>query len=290
MLTLDDIRKKKAEYHYTNRQLADLSGVPLGTLQKVLGNVTRSPRYETLQALSAVFEKNSSRSYMDIADENSDVMCIRDPGIAYGVSKSVLPNPLIAVNWHEYDRQGTYTLDDYLALPDDQRVELIDGVIYDMATPTTIHQLICSEVYRLIANYIHDNKGSCIPFIAPTDVQLDCDNLTIVQPDVLIVCDRFKINRKRVLGAPDFVLEVLSPSTRNKDIFIKGAKYMQAGVKEYWMVDPIKNTVTTFDFRIQDDVEIRIYSFEDKVPMALYDGDFVIDFKEISDYISFIPD
>ena len=288
MLTLDEIRKKKEEYRYTNQQLSKLSGVPLGTLQKVLGNVTKSPRYETLKALSAVFEKSQGKrniNYLkDAARFQADEqLVLRDSAPQYA-----LPNPVIAVNWNTYDRQGTYTLDDYLALPDDQRVEMIDGVFYDMGSPTSPHQLIGGEVYRQVSNYIHEHKGNCIPFIAPTDVQLDCDNRTIVEPDVMIVCDRSKINRKRIFGAPDFVLEVLSPSTRNKDIFIKGAKYMQAGVKEYWMVDPMKKTITTYDFRNIDDVEIQLYTFKDNVPIALYDGDLVIDFKEIEDYISFI--
>jgi Uma2 family endonuclease len=213
---------------------------------------------------------------------------VSEPELAYGSSNPVLPNPLIAVNRNSYDRQGTYTLEDYLALPDEQRVELIDGVFYDMGAPTSPHQLIGGEVHRQLANYIRKKKGSCIPFIAPTDVQLDCDNRTIVQPDVMIVCDRSKINRSRIFGAPDFVLEVLSPSTRNKDIFVKGMKYMQAGVKEYWMVDPMKKTVTTYDMRIPEETEMRMYTFEDTVPLALYDGDLAIDFKEIADYIAFI--
>ncbi len=287
MLTLDEIRRKKEQYRYTNKQLSVLSGVPLGTLQKVLGNVTKSPRYETLQALSSVFENNQERhrSYKEeMLERQKNLSMLGEAQAAYDVS-----NPIVAMNWNHYDRQGTYTLDDYLALPDEQRVELIDGVIYDMGAPTSPHQLIGGEVYRQVSNYIHAQKGTCIPFIAPTDVQLDCDNRTMIQPDVLIVCDRSKINRKRVFGAPDFVLEVLSPSTKNKDIFIKGAKYLRAGVKEYWIVDPVKETVTTYDFRVKDDAQIETYTFKDKVPMALYDGDLVIDFNEIAEYISFIP-
>lgn len=294
MLTLDEIRRKKEEYHYTNKQLAKLSGVPLGTLQKVLGNVTQSPRYETLLALSAVFEggyeQHRKTTYFgeDSQQGAAEPLFIGEAEPAYNVKKKVLPNPLIAVNWNNYDRQGTYTLDDYLALPDDQRVELIDGVIYDMSSPTSPHQLIGGEVHRQIANYIRGKKGKCVPFISPMDVQLDCDNRTIVEPDVMIVCDRSKVTRKRIFGAPDFVLEVLSPSTRNKDIFIKGAKYMQAGVKEYWMANPMKKTIMTYDMRVEGDPVINMYTFEDKVPVALYDGDLVIDFKDIDDYISFI--
>ena len=294
MLTIEEIRRKKEETHITNQQLASLSGVPLGTVQKVLGNVTKSPRYETLQALSAVFEKQrkiplSYQRYIEEQRERQSLM-VSEPEPVYNIPRPDLPSPVIAVNWNTYDRQGTYTVDDYLALPNEQRVELIDGVIYDMGAPTSPHQLIGGEVFRQVSNYIREHKGKCIPFIAPTDVQLDCDNHTMVQPDVLIVCDRSKINRLRVFGAPDFVLEVLSPSTKNKDVLIKSNKYINAGVKEYWMVDPMKKTIMTYDNRKPDDLEMKMYTFEDKIPMMLYEGDLVIDFKEIADYISFIPE
>ena len=293
MLTLDEIRRKKDEYRITNKQLSKLSGVPLGTIQKVLGNVTRSPRYETIQALSAVFEGTQHRtvSYLErVSDSEKEAgkYCVNEPLPEYAAAGHALPDPVIAVNWNTYDRQGTYTLEDYLELPEDQRVEMIDGVIYDVGSPTSPHQLIGAEIYRQAANFIRGRKGSCVPFIAPTDVQLDCDNRTIVQPDVMIVCDRSKINRSRVFGAPDYVLEVLSPSTRNKDIFLKSYKYMKAGVKEYWMVDPMHKTITTYDLRVKDNAVMHMYTFEDKVPMMLYDGELVIDFKEIDEYISFI--
>lgn len=287
MLTLEEIREKKEAYGFTNEQLAKVSGVPLGTLQKVLGNVTKSPRYETLRALSSVFEKRQVPKVVYLDREPGPDDLVGEPEADY---QPVLPSPALAVNWHNYDRQGTYTLEDYLALPNEQRVELIDGVIYDMGAPTAPHQLIGAEIYRLAANYIREKKGLCIPFIAPTDVQLDCDIHTIIQPDVMIVCDRSKVNRSRIFGAPDYVLEVLSPSTRNKDIFLKSLKYMRAGVKEYWMVDPMKKTVTTYDFRDPEDADMKLYTFADKVPMALFDGDLVIDFQEIADYISFIPE
>ena len=281
MMTVDQIIQSKKEHHYTNEQLSRLSGVPLGTVQKVLSKTTKSPRYETLLALSAVFEKlNKAVVYPIKKGPNADQL--GESGFAYQIN----PYP-VAENTHSYDRQGTYTLEDYLTLPDEQRVELIDGVIYDMSSPTSFHQLIGGFIYSQIMQFIREKGGSCIPFIAPMDVQLDCDNRTIVQPDVMIVCDRSKINRQRIFGAPDFVIEVLSPSTKRKDILIKGYKYQNAGVKEYWMINPDSKTVTVYDFR--EDIDVTTYSFEDNVPILLYDGECVIDFKEIDDYISFIP-
>ena len=277
MLTIEMIKRKKAEYGFTNAQLSRLSGVPLGTVQKVLGNITKSPGIETVKALSEVFEKEEKYSNYDFEGKAES---FDEPVAAYRVN-----HPARQWNIHHYDRQGTYTIDDYLALPDEQRVEMIDGVFYDMAAPTPYHQLIGGEIFVTISNFIRKNKGSCIPFMSPVDVQLDCDDKTMVQPDVAIVCDRDMINHTRIVGAPDFVCEVLSPSTKVKDVMIKGAKYHGAGVKEYWIIDPNKKTVMVYDFR--NGLEINTYTFEDKIPVLIYDGKLEINMKEIDEYISF---
>ncbi|HAV28054.1 MAG TPA: hypothetical protein DCX23_07040, partial [Lachnospiraceae bacterium] len=184
-------------------------------------------------------------------------------------------------------KQGEYTLEDYLAIPDERRVELIDGVIYDMSSPLGHHQIIAGQIYFHLVSYISGKGGPCIPFIAPIDVQLDCDDKTIVQPDVLILCDRSKYTPQRIVGAPDFVVEVLSKSTREKDMFLKLNKYRSAGVREYWMVDPDKKTVIAYNFENDDD--LSVYTFRDKVPVGIYGGDCVIDFAPIDDYVSQLP-
>ena len=129
-------------------------------------------------------------------------------------------------------KQGDYTLEDYYAIPDDIRVELIDGVIYDMSAPTSVHQLLTGFLFTQFMNHVMKEKGSCLPIVSPIDVQLDCDDRTMLQPDVVIVCDRKKVVHRCVYGAPDFVLEILSPSSRKKDSIIKLNKYMNAGVRE----------------------------------------------------------
>lgn len=279
MLTIEEIRKKKAEYGYTNEQLSRLSGVPLGTLQKIMGNETKTPRYETLKALSSVFEKPDPENLADYV--------IADPGM---VKEEPAPYGFkhrpIARNQHVYDRQGFYTLEDYLALPDEQRVELIDGYFFDMGAPTAEHQSICGFLYAELFNYIRRNKGGCMPFIAPTDVQLDCDNRTVLQPDVFVVCDPKRITHARIFGQPDLVIEVLSPSTKGKDMFIKNIKYRDAGVREYWMVDSRNRQVIVYLFgKDENDFELKTYSFADTVPVHIYNGDLQIDFKEVTDYL-----
>ena len=121
--------------------------------------------------------------------------------------------------------------------------------------------------------------------ISPVDVQLDCDDKTMVEPDVIIVCDRSKIIRKCVYGAPDFVMEVLSKSSKKKDMFIKLNKYLNAGVREYWIVDPDKKVVMIYDFEHDD---YRLASFDDKIPVSVLDNECIIDFAALYDRISFL--
>ena len=280
-MNLEEIRQKKKQYGYTNIQMAEKSGLPLATVQKVLGGTTKAPRYQTIQALASVFPQETQYSTKPESAPN----VVREPGAAYATE---------ARPKQRYPRQGSYTIDDYLALPDDQRVELIDGVIYDMSAPTPPHQLIGGEIYALLREFLLRKKGSCVPFIAPVDVQLDKDNKTMVQPDVCVVCDRSKINRARIFGAPDFVVEVLSPSTKMKDILIKMKKYHSAGVREYWMVDPDAETVTKILYQppteeLPDgDMKMEIYPFSTPVPVGIFNDECVINFSEIRERYEFM--
>ena len=266
-MNLEEIRQKKKQYGYTNLQMAEKSGLPLATVQKVLGGTTKAPRYQTIQALASVFPEETHYSTESVSAPN----VVREPGAAHAAE---------ARQKQRYPRQGSYTIDDYLALPDDQRVELIDGVIYDMSAPTTPHQLIGGEIYALLREFLLRKNGACVPFIAPVDVQLDKDNKTMVQPDVCVVCDRSKINRARIFGAPDFVVEVLSPSTKMKDILIKMQKYHSAGVREYWMVDPDAETITRILYMpptedLPDgDMKMEIYPFSTSVPVGIFNDRF----------------
>lgn len=187
-----------------------------------------------------------------------------------------------------HKKQGEYTIDDYYNLPDDHRVELIDGVIYDMTAPTYVHQGFGGEIYAVFRDYIRKNKGKCMAFISPADIQLDRDNKTMVQPDVFIICDRDKLKKRVLFGSPDLVVEILSPSTRKKDVVIKTRKYRLAGVREYWIVDPIHKQICVHEFAKNDIT--ALYSFDDKIPVGIWDGKCVVDFKEIYDYLRFLDE
>ena len=269
-MTVKEMNEKKRELGYSYEQIAELSGVPLSTVRKVLGGITKAPRYATLEAMAKAFEKEKEnkekRSFVRRGIEKASVL--KEAATAYGHTK----------------KQGEYTLEDYLALPDERRVELIDGVIYDMSAPTGYHQMIAGRLYTMLFQWINGKEGKCMPFMSPVDVQLDCDNKTIVQPDVLILCDKSKYTPARIVGAPDFVAEVLSKSTKRKDIFIKLNKYKNAGVREYWIIDPDRKTVMVWHFEKDDN--IALYSFRDRIPVGIYDGELVIDFAEIDDMVT----
>ena len=291
---IEEIRRKKRLYGYTYEELAKRAGLPVSTVQKVLGGVTKSPGVQTVEALQRAFSQENAAAYGLIGGAGY----LLGEAPAYAVEAVNAANTACYTYTNapigKYPRQGSYTLADYYALPDEQRVELIDGVFYDMSAPSSPHQLVGGEVYRQISNFLRDKKGTCVPFMAPVDVQLDKDEKTMLQPDVLVVCDRTKITRRCVVGAPDFVMEVLSPSTMKKDIIIKLMKYWNAGVREYWMVDMEDETVTKMLFSPPGAEDgrrepfHRVYNFDEPVPVGIFQDQLSINFREVQEAYHFI--
>lgn len=221
-------------------------------------------------------EKTSGKEEMNYPEgKKTSAPVVREPQTAYH-----------AENFEHEKKQGEYTLEDYYALPEDVKVELIDGVFYEMLAPDYIHQFMAAEIFGQLRDFIRKKKGTCMPLQAPADVQLDCDDKTMVEPDVFVICDRDKIRRGCYYGAPDFVVEILSPSTRKKDMGIKLQKYIRAGVREYWIVDPDKKKVVVYD--PEHGEPPAVYGFDDKVPIRIFSGECKIDFKEIYDYLGFL--
>lgn len=184
-----------------------------------------------------------------------------------------------AVAYNTSKKDGEYTLEDYYALPDDVRAELIDGHLIYMDAPTTRHQRVIAELYFQIASYIRSRKGPCKALFSPLDVCLDNDDRTMLQPDLIILCDETKDDGKRINGAPDFVAEVVSPSSVKNDYLVKLNKYWNAKVREYWVIDPKKQTVSTYYFEADGDVNVTHYTFAEQVPVRIFE-DLVIDFTE----------
>lgn len=167
-------------------------------------------------------------------------------------------------------QEKLYTIEDIYALPDGQRAELIDGQIYDMAPPNTKHQKLVSELTQLIGQYIKSNAGNCEVFPAPFAVFLNEDDRNYVEPDVSVICDSSKLDDRGCNGAPDWIIEIVSPSTERVDYGIKLFKYRSAGVREYWIINPKTCIVNVFDF--EHDQASGQYSFDDVIPVCIYNS------------------
>ena len=163
----------------------------------------------------------------------------------------------------------SYTIEDIYALPEGERAELIDGKIYYMAPPSTRHQRIISDIHYRIKDYIIKNNGECEVLPAPFAVFLNKDNKNYVEPDISIICDKDKITDKGCHGAPDWVIEIISPGNKEMDYVKKLFKYQAAGVREYWIVDPIKEMVMVYRFEKETMEE---YSFGEDIPVGIYEG------------------
>ncbi|MGN0391640.1 Uma2 family endonuclease [Bariatricus sp. HCP28S3_C2] len=175
-------------------------------------------------------------------------------------------------------REQVYTIDDIYALPEGERAELIGGRIFYMAPPGRMHQKIVFAIGRKIADYIDCHGGKCEVDLAPFAVFLDDDNSTYVEPDISVVCDLKKLDEKGCHGAPDWIVEVVSPGSKRMDYYTKLSLYKESGVRDYWIVDPMKMIVVVY-YLDQDEAPV-LYGFEDKIKANIYE-DFEIDFNDL---------
>ena len=161
-----------------------------------------------------------------------------------------------------------YTVKDIMSLPGDKRAELINGDIYMMAPPKYIHQKIVVELAADIRNYIRKKNGNCEVIPAPFAVYINDDDSNYVEPDISVICDRSKLDEDGCHGAPDWIIEVLSPASRKMDLFIKLNKYRLSGVREYWIVDPETKAVRVYFFPKDEE---KSYGFSEKIKVNIYD-------------------
>ena len=181
-------------------------------------------------------------------------------------------------------QQRLTTLEEYEALPENTRAEVFDGQIQYMASPSQIHQTILLELSSTLNSYVKSKKGPCKVLPAPFDVKLSDKPLLIVQPDIMIVCDKDKLDGKRCNGAPDFIIEIVSPSNSSDDYIKKLYYYKNYGIREYWIVDPNRRTVAVNYF--EEDMVSIPYTFSSTIKVNIYD-DLFIDFKAIEQQLLF---
>ena len=169
---------------------------------------------------------------------------------------------------------NSYTVEYLDALPETVRAEVIDGRLFYMAAPTKTHQKLLFFLGFEIGKYIRDHEGACELLLSPFGVRLNQDEKTKVEPDLLVVCNKEILTEKECNGAPDFVAEILSPSSKNKDYTLKLRKYQDAGVREYWILDWERGLILVYRF---DQLIVEFHSFQDCVKLGIFE-DLEIDF------------
>ena len=163
----------------------------------------------------------------------------------------------------------SYTVEDIYALPDGMRAELIDGQIYYMALPSTRHQRLLNFINTEINMCIRKNHGKCEVFPAPFAVFLNKDNINYVEPDISVICDASKLDEKGCHGAPDWIVEIVSPGNKTMDYFTKLFLSRAAKVREYWIVDSAKQMTAVYRF---EEGIMEEYSFGEDIPVGIFDG------------------
>ena len=263
-MTIQEMKDIKTEFGISNEEIARKASLPVSTLQRIFSGTTKAPRRETLQALEQALSAWSSARSAD----SREAVSLRESAVPY-----------------EAKKQGEYTIEDYYAIPDDRRVELIDGVIYDMSASSLLHQKILGQLYLQFQACADAHGEGCEVYLSPCDVQLDMDNRTMLQPDLFVICREYDRKARAFSGAPDLIVEILSPSSRSKDMILKLSKYYHAGVREYWIIDPDHKEIHIYDFSIPD-FRLETYSFDSQIPIHLSGDTCRIDFAKIHQKIA----
>lgn len=292
-MTLEEMRQRKKERGFTCAMIAEESGIPFSTVQKFFAGSTKAPRKATIDAIAGVlFRDRADRGdgHFRVAQGegtheakaphsgmlSEDGGTVYDQHALYG-GADIAREPVESYNYVR--KEPLHTIEDYYALPEERRVELIDGIFYDMPAQGMKHQKIIGDLYILFRECADSHGLPCEVYLSPCDVRLDKDDYTMVQPDLLVICGEFE-EGIRYEGAPDLVVEILSPSTRKKDLALKLYKYQNAGVREYWIVDPVFRKVTVHYFEAED-YHPEQYDFDSRIPVNLSGGECEIDFLRV---------
>ena len=270
-MTLEEMRERKRALGYSNEILAEKSGVPLATVQKVLSGITKSPRRKTVEALERALTKN--RFPEQGLSEELPYAVDRDGCITQRIDywDPALQARMVREAAVEYGVKRKYTMEDIRALPEGVRAELIDGKMIFMASPNRTHQRINGGMHLAVANYIRDTGRDCEIYIPPYGVFLHADESEYFEPDLTIFCDHEKSRFDGCFGAPDWIVEIVSPSSKSNDYGKKLFKYREAGVKLYWIIDPMREMTLIYDFSGTEAVgeTTGLYPFDEELSCAL---------------------
>lgn len=259
---VERLKRRKKELGWSNMKVAEEANVPLGTVNKIFSGATKYPRNETMHAII----KAMGLGYYDLEDYHARTALIRETG-----------------KYQSGKKDKRATLKTYYSLPGELRAELIDGRFYYTSNPSMEHQCLMVELLSVLHTYFNENRGRCRVLANPCDVRLNKDNYTMLHPDIFVVADGGKcICDGFYDGAPEMVIEIVSPENPEHDYERKREKYQHAGVKEYWIVDPVKQRVIVYVF-VRDEMPM-IYTFDDEVESGIY-LDLKADFRKIEEAI-----
>ena len=204
------------------------------------------------------------------------------------IKSNIVEEPFVMYGTLDLDESKRYTYADYLTWLDDKRRELINGFIHLMSAPMRVHAQVSVELSTIIRTFIKKRKRECRIYYAPFDVRLPLNNETednkiynVVQPDICVICDLTKLDEKGCIGAPDLIVEVLSPSTLKYDWNYKFNLYEAAGVREYWILDPKSKAVNVFLLQPDGKFDLgTVYEYNQKAPVHIFKG-LEIDLNEL---------
>ena len=297
-MKLEDLKRRKNNLKMTVAELALRADLPVGTVSKIMTGETKNPSYLTVEILDKTLAQEEIyarlRAYQkaigEYIKEHPDEEFIHSEFEKYYRKKHHLNDQAILYahpDGDEYWISGDLALNtraesdapkkkDYVTFeefcrttPESRRYELLNGRLIINEEPSILHQDIVQNLGYLINQYITNNHGPCRMYNVGVGVRFYDDNDTYLVPDIVVVCDPDTIKERYVEGPPDWIIEVASPSTANYDRKDKLSKYMISGVREYWIVNPIKKRVTVHIFT--DEIS-AIYSFEDEIPVGIYEG------------------
>lgn len=185
--------------------------------------------------------------------------------------------------------QQEYTYEDYLGWPEEERLEIIDGVVYHQATPSPIHQKISMNLSGILHGYFLGKQ--CIVFAAPFTVRLPLEggetdekkNKNVVEPDLVVVCDKSKLDKSGYSGSPTLIIEIVSKSSMKRDNIVKLNKYQQAGVKEYWIITPEIENIMRYVLNDQghyDIPDMYVLGEDEEITSKMF-SDLVITLKDV---------
>lgn len=234
---------------YTQKQVAEQLGVSVSSYS-LYESGHREPNLENIEKLAHIF-------YISI----NELFGLYDFGAENLIRESVA----------KYHTRPTCSWEEYYQLPDGEHAELINGELVYLCAPYRFHQQLVNELAYTFTAHIKKNKGPCQVYTAPFAVKLSEEEHTIVLPDISVVCDASKLDKRGCNGCPDLVVEIVSEAYRHRDYVEKLALYIRYEAREYWIVDPDKETVVVFPLE-QTDAAPHTYSFKDSIPVGIFEG------------------